>query len=101
MGYILLWKPIANVCFKVYGYMSMSQEVSFFPHFKLSHYMKIPTLSMFLVQFINTIVASGWNSQSESCMWMSGSVKDICNAVRGTIVAGTVNLGVAWWMLSP
>lgn len=69
MGYILPGKPIANVCFKVYGYMSMSQAVSFLSDFKLGHYMKIPPRSMFLVQFI------------------------------GTVVAGTVNLGVAWWML--
>jgi OPT family small oligopeptide transporter len=69
MGYILPGKPIANVCFKVYGYMSMSQAVSFLSDFKLGHYMKIPPRSMFLVQFI------------------------------GTIVAGTVNLGTAWWML--
>uniref|UniRef100_A0A0D6R224 OPT family small oligopeptide transporter n=1 Tax=Araucaria cunninghamii TaxID=56994 RepID=A0A0D6R224_ARACU len=69
MGYILPGKPIANVCFKVYGYMSMNQAVAFLQDFKLGHYMKIPPRSMFLVQFI------------------------------GTIVAGTVNLGVAWWLL--
>jgi len=50
MGYILPGKPIANVCFKVYGYMSMSQAVSFLQDFKLGHYMKIPPRSMFLVQ---------------------------------------------------
>ncbi|KAG0474764.1 hypothetical protein HPP92_014450 [Vanilla planifolia] len=69
MGLILPGKPIANVCFKVYGYMSMSQAVAFLSDFKLGHYMKIPPKSMFLVQFV------------------------------GTIVAGTVNLGVAWWLL--
>ncbi|RWR83129.1 oligopeptide transporter 4 [Cinnamomum micranthum f. kanehirae] len=70
MGLILPGRPIANVCFKVYGYMSMSQAVSFLADFKLGHYMKIPPRSMFLVQFI------------------------------GTVVAGTVNLGVAWWLLN-
>ena len=50
MGYILPGKPIANVCFKVYGYISMSQAVSFLSDFKLGHYMKIPPRSMFLVQ---------------------------------------------------
>eukprot|EP00249_Psilotum_nudum_P008390 c21241_g1_i1 orf=256-2487(-) len=70
MGYILPGKPLANVCFKVYGYMSMSQAVSFLADFKLGHYMKIPPRSMFMVQII------------------------------GTIVAGTVNMGVAWWLLN-
>ncbi|XP_008803572.1 oligopeptide transporter 4-like isoform X2 [Phoenix dactylifera] len=50
IGLILPGKPIANVCFKVYGYMSMSQAVSFLADFKLGHYMKIPPRSMFLVQ---------------------------------------------------
>ncbi|PON71783.1 Oligopeptide transporter [Parasponia andersonii] len=62
--------PIANVCFKTYGYMSMAQAVSFLNDFKLGHYMKIPPRSMFLVQFL------------------------------GTILAGTINLAVAWWLLN-
>ncbi|XP_043714148.1 oligopeptide transporter 4-like [Telopea speciosissima] len=69
MGIILPGEPIANVCFKTYGYMSMAQAVSFLSDFKLGHYMKIPPRSMFLVQFI------------------------------GTIIAGTINIGVAWWLL--
>lgn len=70
MGIILPGKPIANVCFKTYGYISMAQAVSFLSDFKLGHYMKIPPRSMFLVQLI------------------------------GTIIAGTINLAVAWWLLN-
>ncbi|KAJ4843126.1 oligopeptide transporter 4 [Turnera subulata] len=70
MGIIYPGRPIANVCFKTYGYMSMDQAVSFLNDFKLGHYMKIPPRSMFLVQFI------------------------------GTMLAGTVNLAVAWWLLT-
>ncbi|KAJ6833926.1 oligopeptide transporter 4 [Iris pallida] len=69
IGLIQPGKPISNVCFKVYGYMSMAQAVSFLSDFKLGHYMKIPPKSMFLVQFV------------------------------GTIIAGTINLSVAWWLL--
>lgn len=69
MGVIYPGKPIANVCFKTYGYMSMTQAISFLSDFKLGHYMKIPPRSMFLVQFV------------------------------GTIIAGTVNLSVAWYLL--
>lgn len=50
LGLIYPGRPIANVCFKTYGYMSMSQAVSFLSDFKLGHYMKIPPRSMFLVQ---------------------------------------------------
>ncbi|GLU16047.1 hypothetical protein SLE2022_324970 [Rubroshorea leprosula] len=70
MGIILPGRPIANVCFKTYGYISMAQAISFLNDFKLGHYMKIPPRSMFVVQFI------------------------------GTIIAGTVNLSVAWWLLN-
>ncbi|XP_019164534.1 PREDICTED: oligopeptide transporter 4-like [Ipomoea nil] len=69
MGVIYPGRPIANVCFKTYGYMSMAQAVSFLSDFKLGHYMKIPPRSMFLVQFL------------------------------GTIIAGTTNILVAWWLL--
>ncbi|PON59621.1 Tetrapeptide transporter [Parasponia andersonii] len=70
MGIIYPGRPIANVSFKTYGYMSMSQAISFLSDFKLGHYMKIPPRSMFLVQFI------------------------------GTMLAGTVNMSVAWWLLN-
>lgn len=50
MGIIYPGRPIANVCFKIYGYMSMAQAVSFLQDFKLGHYMKIPPRSMFIVQ---------------------------------------------------
>ena len=53
MGLTMPGYPVANVCFKVYGYMSMSQAVAFLSDFKLGHYMKIPPKSMFLVQVIN------------------------------------------------
>ncbi|CAN6678868.1 unnamed protein product [Malus baccata var. baccata] len=70
MGLILPGYPIANVCFKTYGYISMAQAISFLSDFKLGHYMKIPPISMFLVQCV------------------------------GTVVAGTVNIGTAWWLLT-
>ncbi|XVF44896.1 hypothetical protein PTKIN_Ptkin02bG0160200 [Pterospermum kingtungense] len=45
MGLIYPGRPIANVCFKTYGYMSKGQAVSFLNDFKLGHYMKIPPRS--------------------------------------------------------
>ncbi|XP_020205188.1 oligopeptide transporter 4 [Cajanus cajan] len=69
-GLIYPGRPIANVCFKTYGYLSMAQAISFLSDFKLGHYMKIPPKSMFLVQLI------------------------------GTILAGTINIGVTWWLLN-
>ncbi|XP_058103398.1 oligopeptide transporter 4-like [Magnolia sinica] len=67
MGLILPGRPIANVCFKVYGYRSMTQAISFLSDFKLGHYMKILPRSMFLVQMalretINRILESTTSS---------------------------------------
>lgn len=50
IGYIYPGKPLANVAFKTYGYISMAQALSFVGDFKLGHYMKIPPRSMFIVQ---------------------------------------------------
>ena len=50
IGYIYPGKPLANVTFKTYGSVSMGQALSFVNDFKLGHYMKIPSRSMFVVQ---------------------------------------------------
>ena len=70
MDLILSGRPMARVCFKVYGYISMTQAIFFLSDFKIGHYMKTPPRSVFLVQFIDTIVP------------------------------GTIILAVAWWLLN-
>ncbi|KAI3850490.1 hypothetical protein MKW98_000300 [Papaver atlanticum] len=77
IGIILPGKPIANVCFKTYGYMSMAQAISFLSDFKLGHYMKIPPRSMFLVQLIGTIISGTINIGV--AMWLLNSVENICH----------------------
>ncbi|KAL7243054.1 hypothetical protein ACSBR1_015462 [Camellia fascicularis] len=69
IGYVLPGKPIANLLFKIYGRISTIHALSFLSDLKLGHYMKIPPRSMYMAQLV------------------------------GTLVSGTVNLGVAWWML--
>lgn len=50
IGYIYPGYPVANMCFKVYGYISMTQAITFLQDFKLGHYMKIPPTTMFIAQ---------------------------------------------------
>ncbi|KAJ9180811.1 hypothetical protein P3X46_009017 [Hevea brasiliensis] len=69
IGYILPGKPIANLLYKIYGRISTIHALSFLSDLKLGHYMKIPPRCMYVAQLV------------------------------GTLVAGTVNLAVAWWML--
>ncbi|CAK8562133.1 unnamed protein product [Lathyrus sativus] len=51
-GIIYSGRPIANVCFKTYGYISMAQAVSFLSNFRLGHYMKISK--------VNVLIAVHW-----------------------------------------
>lgn len=50
IGFLYPGRPVANVTFKTYGYISMSQALYFLSDFKLGHYMKIPPRSMFFAQ---------------------------------------------------
>ena len=58
-GYVYPGNPVANVCFKTFGYISMGQSVSFLNDFKLGHYMKIPPRSMFIVQVLPLLFCLG------------------------------------------
>ncbi|KAG2694187.1 hypothetical protein I3843_08G125000 [Carya illinoinensis] len=69
IGFLYPGYPVANMCFKVYGYISTKQGITFLEDFKLGHYMKIPPRSMFVAQ------------------------------VMGTLVAALVHLGTAWWLM--
>ncbi|CAA0814028.1 Oligopeptide transporter 1 [Striga hermonthica] len=77
IGYIYPGKPLANVTFKTYGYISMSQALGFVSDLKLGQYMKIPPKSMFIVQLVGTIVAS--TVCFSTAWWLLSSVDNICN----------------------
>ncbi|XP_074357081.1 oligopeptide transporter 7-like isoform X2 [Apium graveolens] len=52
IGYVYPGYPVANMCFKVLGWVSMSQAITFLQEFKLGHYMKIPPRTMFMAQWV-------------------------------------------------
>ncbi|KAF8409761.1 hypothetical protein HHK36_005840 [Tetracentron sinense] len=77
IGYMYPGKPLANVAFKTYGYISMSQAVTFLSDFKLGHYMKVPPKSMFLVQLVGTLIAS--SVYFSTAWWLLETVENICD----------------------
>ncbi|AET00815.2 oligopeptide transporter OPT family protein [Medicago truncatula] len=77
IGYLYPGKPLANVAFKTYGYMSMSQALSFLQDFKLGHYMKIPPKSMFIVQLVGTLVSS--SVCFSTAWWLLTTIPHICD----------------------
>ncbi|CAA7391921.1 unnamed protein product [Spirodela intermedia] len=59
IGYMYPGRPVANILFKTYGYISMTQALTFLQDFKLGHYMKIPPRTI-----------TGW--------WLMESIPNIC-----------------------
>ncbi|KAK2596754.1 hypothetical protein QQS21_006149 [Conoideocrella luteorostrata] len=77
-GVIFPGRPIANMVFVTYGYISSAQGIKFASDLKLGHYMKIPPRIMFLVQVVATLVSSV--TQIGVLNWMFANVKGICTA---------------------
>ncbi|XP_047965145.1 oligopeptide transporter 5-like [Salvia hispanica] len=78
IGFIYPGKPLANVAFKTYGYISMAQALTFLADFKLGHYMKIPPKSMFVAQLVGTVVAS--SVYFATAWWLLSTIGHICDA---------------------
>ncbi|GMP75902.1 hypothetical protein CsSME_00032826 [Camellia sinensis var. sinensis] len=78
--YMYPGKPLANVAFKTYGYISMSQAIMFLSDFKLGHYMKIPPKSMFVVQLVETVVAS--SVYFGTSWWLLSAVENMCDPTK-------------------
>ncbi|WVZ82794.1 hypothetical protein U9M48_030018 [Paspalum notatum var. saurae] len=77
MGYLYPGRPVANMCFKVYGYISMTQALTFLQDFKLGHYMKIPPRTMFMAQVVGTLIAAF--VYIGTAWWLMDTIPDICN----------------------
>ncbi|CAL9779243.1 unnamed protein product [Musa acuminata subsp. burmannicoides] len=77
MGYLYPGRPVANMCFKVYGYISMTQALTFLQDFKLGHYMKIPPRTMFMAQVVGTVIAA--MVYLGTAWWLMETIPDICN----------------------
>ncbi|KAJ3336558.1 hypothetical protein HDU93_002588, partial [Gonapodya sp. JEL0774] len=57
IGFILPGRPICNVLFKTYGYISQYQAVTFLQDMKLGLYMKIPPRDLFWAQVSGTMIS--------------------------------------------
>ncbi|KAM0934642.1 putative oligopeptide transporter, OPT superfamily [Dioscorea sansibarensis] len=77
MGYLYPGRPVANMCFKVYGYISMTQALTFLQDFKLGHYMKIPPRTMFMAQVVGTLIAAF--VYLGTAWWLMDSILNICD----------------------
>ncbi|CAN6223562.1 unnamed protein product [Urochloa humidicola] len=77
MGYLYPGRPIANMCFKIYGWTGPCQALEFLQDFKLGHYMKIPPRTMFMAQVTGTLIAA--SVYLETTWWLIDTVPNMCN----------------------
>ncbi|KAJ2887694.1 hypothetical protein FB639_001135 [Coemansia asiatica] len=76
IGYARPGDPIANVTFKVYGYITMAQALSLVGDQKLGHYMKIPPRHLFIAQLVGTIICAF--VQLGVAFWLMNTVENMC-----------------------
>jgi OPT family oligopeptide transporter len=103
-GVVFPGRPVANMVFVAYGYISSAQGIKFASDLKLGHYMKIPPRIMFTVQIVATLVSSV--VQIVVLNWMFANVSGICTsaAVNGftcPIARVHFNGSILWGVVGP
>ncbi|KAJ2906185.1 hypothetical protein MKZ38_002610 [Zalerion maritima] len=103
-GYIQPGRPLALMLFKTYGYITMSQALSFVSDLKFGHYMKIPPRTMFLSQVVATTLSCF--IQVAVLNFALGNIEGVCEIdqpQRFTCPAGRVffSASVIWGLIGP
>ncbi|KAL4882582.1 OPT oligopeptide transporter protein-domain-containing protein [Aspergillus karnatakaensis] len=57
-GYAFLGKPVANMTFKFYGYVTVAQGLEFVADMKLAHYLHIAPRTLFFAQGLATLIGA-------------------------------------------
>ena len=103
-GYVFPGRPVANMVFVTYCYISSAQGIKFSSDLKLGHYMKIPPKILFTVQMVATLVSS--LTQVGVLNWMFVNIRGICTpeAVNGficPIARVHFNGSILWGLIGP
>ncbi|KAF2016108.1 OPT-domain-containing protein [Aaosphaeria arxii CBS 175.79] len=97
-------RPVANMVFTTYGYITSTQGLKFSSDLKLGHYMKIPPKILFNLQLTATIVSS--LTQIGVLNWMLNFIPGICTpqAINGftcPIARVHFNGSILWGVVGP
>lgn len=103
-GVVFPGRPVANMVFVTYSYISSAQGVKFSSDLKLGHYMKIPPKLLFKVQMAATLVSS--SVQIGVLNWMFINIPGICTpeAINGfncPIARVHFNGSILWGVVGP
>ncbi|KAK4237105.1 OPT oligopeptide transporter protein-domain-containing protein [Achaetomium macrosporum] len=103
-GMLFPGRPVANMVFVTYGYISSAQGIKFAADLKLGHYMKIPPRILFAVQIVATVISSV--TQIAVLNWMFAHIPGLCtpNAINGftcPIARVHFNGSILWGVVGP
>lgn len=103
-GVVFPGRPVANMVFTTYCYITSAQGIKFSSDLKLGHYMKIPPRLLFNVQVIATIV--GCLTQVAVLNWMFTHIPNICTpeAINGfncPLARVHFNGSILWGVVGP
>ena len=103
-GVVFPGRPVANMVFVTYCYISSAQGIKFSSDLKLGHYMKIPPKLLFKVQMVATLVSS--LVQVGVLNWMFLNIPGICTpqAINGfncPIARVHFNGSILWGVVGP
>jgi len=103
-GVVFPGRPVANMVFVTYGYISSTQGLKFSSDLKLGQYMKIPPKILFNLQLGATVVSS--LTQIGVLNWMLSNIPGICTpeAINGftcPIARVHFNGSILWGVVGP
>ncbi|KAL9582916.1 MAG: hypothetical protein Q9212_003016 [Teloschistes hypoglaucus] len=103
-GAVFPGRPVANMVFTTYCYISSAQGVKFSSDLKLGHYMKIPPKLLFQVQMLATLVSSF--TQVGALNWMFRNLPSLCepDAINGfscPLARVHFNGSILWGVVGP
>ncbi|KAI4102093.1 MAG: hypothetical protein LQ339_004766 [Xanthoria mediterranea] len=103
-GTVFPGRPVANMVFTTYCYISSAQGVKFSSDLKLGHYMKIPPKLLFQVQMVSTLVSSF--TQIGILNWMFAYIPSLCqpDAINGfscPLARVHFNGSILWGVVGP
>jgi OPT family small oligopeptide transporter len=103
-GVVFPGRPVANMVFVTYCYISSAQGIKFSSDLKLGHYMKVPPKLLFKVQMVATLVSS--LTQIGVLNWMFVYIPGICTpeAINGfncPIARVHFNGSILWGVVGP
>ncbi|KAI4274893.1 MAG: hypothetical protein LQ337_003597 [Flavoplaca oasis] len=103
-GTVFPGRPVANMVFTTYCYISSAQGVKFSSDLKLGHYMKIPPKLLFQVQMFATLVSSF--TQIGVLNWMFANIPSLCqpDAINGfscPLARVHFNGSILWGVVGP